>query len=259
MNYKLIYDTIIKNRQLNPLSETKYGEIHHIVPVSLGGSDDKSNLIRLSAREHFICHALLAEMYDKYTFEWYKMNHAFMMMKSETSNQNRYLNNRLYESKKKDFSDVMSYSQSGTKNSQYGKMWVYNAILQKNVKISDAQLLDYKKQGWKVGRKFNWESTNCICCGKVFEKIGHEKLCSDKCKKLHTKKLRNPTNIINKIHNISSNYNIVFGSISNNMDFVVECMKNKCSKNQICFFLKVNNSGANYRLISKIYSRSSTD
>jgi hypothetical protein len=120
MDYKKTYNKIIENRKMNPPLDNQYGEKHHIIPRSLGGIDDESNLVKLSAREHFICHALLAEMYDKNSFEWYKMNHAFMMMKSEAFNQNRYINNRLYELKKKDFSDTMSYSQSGPKNSQYG-------------------------------------------------------------------------------------------------------------------------------------------
>ena len=39
-----------------------YTERHHIVPISLNGSNDKENLIRLSAREHFIAHRLLVKI-----------------------------------------------------------------------------------------------------------------------------------------------------------------------------------------------------
>lgn len=121
MDYKKIYDKIIENRKLNPIEETEYGEKHHIIPRSLGGSDDSENLVRLTAREHFICHALLAEMYERETFEWYKMNHAFMMMKLISDNQNRYINNRLYELKRKDFAISNRWNQTGERNSQYGK------------------------------------------------------------------------------------------------------------------------------------------
>lgn len=64
MDYTKIYHSIINHRIQNPLPNIEYGEFHHIIPRSLGGSDDKSNLVRLSAREHFICHALLAEMWN---------------------------------------------------------------------------------------------------------------------------------------------------------------------------------------------------
>lgn len=40
-----------------------YYEQHHILPRSLGGSDEKSNLVMLTAREHYIAHLLLYRMY----------------------------------------------------------------------------------------------------------------------------------------------------------------------------------------------------
>lgn len=40
-----------------------YSEKHHIVPKSLGGDDNQSNLVILTPREHFIAHLLLAKIY----------------------------------------------------------------------------------------------------------------------------------------------------------------------------------------------------
>ena len=147
MDYKKIYERIIANRILNPIGPNEYGEIHHILPRSLGGSDIKDNLVRLTAREHFICHALLAEMYEIYSFEWYKMNHAFMMMVSNTNKQNRYFNSRLYELKRKDFSKTMSNAQTGIKNSQFGKMWITDGKC--NTRINKDTEVPI---GWKIGR-----------------------------------------------------------------------------------------------------------
>lgn len=39
-------------------------ECHHILPRSLGGTDDKDNLALLPARVHFICHRLLPKMVE---------------------------------------------------------------------------------------------------------------------------------------------------------------------------------------------------
>lgn len=39
-----------------------YSEKHHIIPKSFGGLDDESNLVVLTAREHFIAHLLLTRM-----------------------------------------------------------------------------------------------------------------------------------------------------------------------------------------------------
>lgn len=39
-----------------------YSEVHHVIPKSLGGSNRKENLVRLTPKEHFICHRLLPKM-----------------------------------------------------------------------------------------------------------------------------------------------------------------------------------------------------
>lgn len=39
-----------------------YVERHHIIPKSLGGTNEPCNIVRLTAREHFICHMLLVKM-----------------------------------------------------------------------------------------------------------------------------------------------------------------------------------------------------
>lgn len=255
MDYKKIYDRIIENRKQNPLKDGEYGERHHILPKSLGGDDSEENLVKLTAREHFIVHALLAEMYEKESFEWYKMNHAFMMMKATTDNQYRYINNRLYEYKRLDFSKVMKKSQSGKKNSQYGKVWVYNNKLKKSIKISKNELLTFEKESWNLGRKINWGVFNkCIECNKKFIPVGNEKFCSNECRNIHRKRLRTPASVISKIEHIAANYEIIYGKLTENKEFIIDCMDAKCSKNQICLFLNVNNSGGNYKTINNLYA-----
>ena len=61
MNYTKIYNSLIEKAQNRELSG--YKEVHHITPRCLGGSDDKSNLVALTAREHFIAHKLLTKIY----------------------------------------------------------------------------------------------------------------------------------------------------------------------------------------------------
>ena len=64
MNYKKHYDSLIEKRIKNPLSDGVYGEVHHIIPKSEGGTNDKDNLVNLTAREHYIAHMLLARIYN---------------------------------------------------------------------------------------------------------------------------------------------------------------------------------------------------
>jgi len=40
-----------------------YSEIHHVIPRSMGGGDELINLVKLSAREHYMAHLLLWKAY----------------------------------------------------------------------------------------------------------------------------------------------------------------------------------------------------
>lgn len=120
MNYSQIYFKIIENRKNNPYSG--YVEQHHILPKSLGGLDNQDNLINLTAKEHFICHLLLTKIYSEKTPEYYKMIKAFMMMLTcKSNNQNRAINSKKYEYLRIKFSEAQKISQSGIRNSQFGK------------------------------------------------------------------------------------------------------------------------------------------
>jgi hypothetical protein len=59
--YKKIYFDLIEKRKQEPYTG-EYAEKHHILPKSLGGSNDSSNLVCLSLREHFIAHRLLSKI-----------------------------------------------------------------------------------------------------------------------------------------------------------------------------------------------------
>ncbi len=59
--YKKWYYQIVTEAK-NRLLLEGYSELHHIVPRSMGGEDVDHNLVRLTAREHFICHWLLTKM-----------------------------------------------------------------------------------------------------------------------------------------------------------------------------------------------------
>lgn len=60
--YTRWYYNIIQRAQLRSLSADVYVERHHIIPRSLGGSNDPNNLVYLTAKEHFVCHLLLVKM-----------------------------------------------------------------------------------------------------------------------------------------------------------------------------------------------------
>ena len=91
-----------------------YTERHHVIPKSLNGTDDKTNLVDLTAREHFICHWLLTKMYTGEAKS--KMIYALNGMKRNGKFTQRYetlVTSRVYENLKKEFSIVHSATMKG--------------------------------------------------------------------------------------------------------------------------------------------------
>lgn len=62
MDYHKHYNSLIKKAGNRNWQKGSYFENHHITPKSEGGSNDPSNLVKLTAREHFLAHWLLHRM-----------------------------------------------------------------------------------------------------------------------------------------------------------------------------------------------------
>lgn len=131
-----------------------YYENHHIIPKSLGSSNDKDNLVLLTAREHFICHILLPKFVTPNSPSYHKMIRAAHNMTRNSKTQGvRYINSRLYQTIKSQFSKTQSISQTGESNSQYGK----KKSLSSKSKISTTLKLSHlKRRG--ISKKFNISS-----------------------------------------------------------------------------------------------------
>ena len=80
--YYKYYCNIISSRQKFILSDG-YFELHHIIPKAAGGTNDSSNLVKLTAREHFLCHLLLAKCTEADLK--HKMVHAVNLMRRAKS------------------------------------------------------------------------------------------------------------------------------------------------------------------------------
>ncbi len=164
MDYKNIYYNIIENAKKETIAGNRddgYYEKHHIIPKSLGGTNKKENLVKLSAREHFICHWLLVKMYDKGTIERKKMLYALWRMynKGAPKQTEHYINSRAYESLRIEFSkniaEMNSINQQGDKNSHFGFKWYTNRNTGETRSFKEKPLAEY----WIEGRNlFNGQS-----------------------------------------------------------------------------------------------------
>ena len=141
--YKNWYDSIIATATHRIL--ITYTEKHHIIPRSLGGDDSSTNLVELTAREHFICHWLLTKIHTG--TEKYLMLNALQGMRRQNKNQQRYktkITARVYANLKEEWVLLSSERIKGDKNPMWGKHHTVEAkelIRQKNLgnKITDEQ------------------------------------------------------------------------------------------------------------------------
>lgn len=94
--YNTWYYSIINRRTIKPEG---YSERHHIIPKSLGGSNDQSNLVYLTAREHFLVHWLLTKMCEGENKK--KMYFAMYSLSWTRKNVDRIVSSWQYEAAKK--------------------------------------------------------------------------------------------------------------------------------------------------------------
>lgn len=113
MNYQRIHDQIIDHAKTRTLGKEIYTEKHHIIPKSMNGMDVKENLVRLTAREHYLIHWLLYMIYRTLpmAYAWHAMKVANHQMNGQryTSHTFEYLRRNA------------SIVYSGKNNPMYGK------------------------------------------------------------------------------------------------------------------------------------------
>lgn len=158
-------------------------ERHHIVPKCMGGEDDQKNIVRLTAREHFIAHMLLRKAVDSIyrnsmTHTLWLMTHmngekinssTFERLRAEHARAtgDRFRGKKLTEETKakmrKPKSDearkrmsaarkgiIFSESHKQNLRHAHGKLWVYNQTESRMVDASTREQL--LTEGWNPGR-----------------------------------------------------------------------------------------------------------
>jgi hypothetical protein len=116
MNHEKIYKELIERaKSSNRVKGDTYYEKHHILPKCLGGTNKKDNLVLLTAKEHFIAHLLLVEMYDG--IEKAKLSFALFQMCRKNKIHGRIISSKQFEKAKQ----IMSENCTGVNSSFYGK------------------------------------------------------------------------------------------------------------------------------------------
>lgn len=120
MNYKEYIQNILDSRGRFNAPENEYKERHHIIPKCMDGTNDKSNLIDLFAREHYEAHRLLAlENPENQSLQYAWLSMGFL---TPPHTQGRYkVTAEEYEQLKLLDSQLASIRMTGSGNPMYGK------------------------------------------------------------------------------------------------------------------------------------------
>ena len=168
MDYQKHYEQLIAKHGSQDKPEG-YSERHHIVPKSMGGSNDDDNLVYLSAKAHFVAHHLLWRWHrnSSMAYAFHRMCHGQQKVYYKPSAD-------AYQEARRARSSAMSTAMSGRGNANYGKVGCETSMFgrkhteETKAKMSKAQ--SGKKGHWaKVANIYDYKTGDLLACGVVLK------------------------------------------------------------------------------------------
>lgn len=129
MNYQKIYDDLIDSRRIRECQSDTYYEKHHIVMKSMGGTNDSSNIVSLTAREHFLAHWLLWRIHRNRSASFA----FFSMCQFRIDSRKLNFSSRAYEEARlsRSFTSISEETRNKMSIAKLGK--IYSAEARKNM------------------------------------------------------------------------------------------------------------------------------
>ena len=129
MNYQKIYDDLIDSRRIRECQADAYYEKHHIIMKSMGGTNDSSNIVSLTAREHFLAHWLLWRIHRNRSASFA----FFSMCQFRIDSRKLNFSSRAYEEARlsRSFTSISEETRNKMSIAKLGK--IYSAEARKNM------------------------------------------------------------------------------------------------------------------------------
>lgn len=129
MNLYKIYHDICNRGKERGVKRKKGFELHHILPKSMNGTNDPSNLCLLTPKEHYVVHHCLAKTGNN------KMIFAFWRMVNSKGQNNHRISSKEYEQLKQFASEQMSIKMKCRIPWCKGKTGIYSEEYINNLRI----------------------------------------------------------------------------------------------------------------------------
>lgn len=194
MNYRRIYMLIVEHAKkevdlgLRPKTKSfkkdfpnQYFEFHHILPKSLFPfwKNRKSNIIPLTAREHFFCHQLLEKIYPN-------SNMFIALWLLANDGQNNYCSSRQYQKLKERYKISETHYQHIKEASQ--KLWSSDKaeVVREKIKIARQK----QTEEGRVAKDWHHTQESLI----KISKISKDRMSDPEMRKLISQKVKDAFN-----------------------------------------------------------------
>lgn len=206
MNYQRIYNQLIEKARARTLEG--YKEKHHIIPKCLGGDNSKRNIVELTAREHFLCHVLLCEIYPK-NIKLYQALWLMSTNKNKKEGKRYKISSKVYERIKIEASKIYKNRKQteeekqkrinsqiltwGKKRKEQGLVINENYIINFIKLYPNINLTENNKHCINYCYYNNFDIKDIIClCDRGVKRFqnytqGYKQYCSKKCANLYNK------------------------------------------------------------------------
>lgn len=194
MNYRRIYLNLIEKaaaengavlyphpRRSNNRNRKPGFEIHHKIPASWGGSDHPSNLVRLTYRQHFTAHHLLARLCGGSMWAAF-----FLMCGNEQGDTKRdyRVTQRQYQTAR---IESANYSRAANQGNQHCKGRTYTEELRSKISRSLKGYKQTPEHSAKIAaatkaRMNNRPMVTCPHCGLTSRSVRMKRYHFDNCK-----------------------------------------------------------------------------
>lgn len=177
MNYIKLYNSIIVNAKFREKPDC-YCEKHHIIPKCLGGTNEESNLVILTAREHFIVHHLLYKIFPNNNKIFFALSAMNMVKRWNNSSVERYkpkLTSKQYEQLRQNRSIIVSKCLKGRIVSEETKKKLSKINTGKH--ISNEVKLKIAESNSKIIHTPEWNKKVSIAMKKFNEKPRSKEFC----------------------------------------------------------------------------------
>ena len=186
--YQKYYYTLCRKAQTREEVEG-YTERHHIIPRSLGGSNEKSNIAILTAREHYIAHMLLVRITEG-VYKQRMINALFRMACQREDKHFGFVNSRKFAAARLLFASVAGWAVKGkTYEELYGSKKAQELKLQRAIDKSRER----KGKTWEDIFGIEKAAQLRVIRGRQAKEWNTGRTCTDATRKLISEAAKNRT------------------------------------------------------------------